>query len=273
MRLAYLVFYDGTCFRGFVGGPSSVEAHLRRALANLCDLDADEVKIRCASRTDPGVTAIGNVIAVDLPRYVRPEEINSKLPECLRVWGVAEVSADFNPRSAYLRRYVYIKPHEGEDVEITREAARLFIGKHDFSNFQIIDEELSPVTEIYNISVELRGNVLLYVFEGSGFRNKMIRKIVWVLTQVGLGKMSLDTLRKLINVEVRKTVPSAPAEGLVLVEVKYRAEPRFTRSYKAINEITRYVVNRMRVFLALYSALSYVMDVFSEHLLKHVIRK
>jgi len=273
MRLAYLVFYDGTCFRGFTGSNESVEFYLRRAFSSICGLEVSNVKIRCASRTDPGVSAIKNVIALDLPRYVHPEEVNSKLPSSLRLWGVAEVSESFNPRSAYLRRYIYIKPYEGEDLDLVKEATKMFIGKHDFSNFQIVDEEMSPETEIYNIEVQMHGDVIVYVFEGSGFRNKMIRKIVWTLTQVGKGRLSLDTVRKLINVEVRRTVPSAPAEGLVLVDVRYRYEPSFSVSYRAIKEILSYVVDRLKIFRSLSSSFDYIAKTFSGNLLRIILEK
>ncbi len=273
MKLAYLVFYDGTRFRGFVGSVNSVEHYLRKAFATLCYLDIDEIKIKCASRTDPGVSAIKNVIALDVPRFVRPEEVNSKLPEGIRVWGVAKVPDSFNPRSAYLRRYIYVKPYEGEDLNLVREASRMFIGKHDFSNFQIVDEELSPETEVYNIDVRIESGLVVYTFEGSGFRNKMIRKIVWALTQVGRGQLSIDTLRKLLNVEIRRTVPSAPAEGLILVDVRYKIDPEFTLSYRALNEIIHYMISRAKTFLALFSALNYGINILTEYLVKYIMKK
>jgi tRNA pseudouridine38-40 synthase len=271
MRFAYLLFYDGTLFRGFTGSEDSVEAHLRRAFAKICKLDVNEIKIKCASRTDPGVSAIKNVIAVDLPRHVKPEELNSALPDGIRAWGFAQVPDTFNPRSAYLRKYIYFKPYEGEDIELVRIAAKMFIGTHDFSNFQIMDEEMSPETTIYNIDVQLAGDYIVYVFEGAGFRNKMIRKIVWALTQVGKGTLSLDTLRKLINVEIRQTVPSAPAEGLVLVDVKYRSEPQYTISYKALQEVLSYLTSRSRIFYALYRSLDYAAKIVATILTDYIV--
>lgn len=48
---------------------------------------------------------------------------------------MAEVPEGFNPRRAKWRRYLYVAPHWGEDVEAMREAADLLKGTHDFASF------------------------------------------------------------------------------------------------------------------------------------------
>lgn len=68
----YRVAYDGTKFYGFTGHPKSVEAVLKPALG--------EVLSR-GSRTDPGVSAVANVVLVE--RRQPFGYINSKLPEGL----------------------------------------------------------------------------------------------------------------------------------------------------------------------------------------------
>ena len=126
-----------------------------------------------------------------------------------------------------------------------REAAQLFVGFHDFSNFQIIDKKIFPKTIIYNIEVWFENGFIFMKFVGKGFRNKMIRKIVWTLTQVGQGKLDVNYVKKLINVEVRETVPSAPPEGLYLVKVDYGNKIRFKISKRAIEEILTYLKTRL----------------------------
>ncbi len=260
-RVAYLLMYDGSLFRGFIGCEGSVHDYLVRAFRKVVHVEPHELKFTCASRTDPGVSALKNVIAVTVPRVVRPEELNSELPEGLRVWGYAIVPEDFSARSAWCREYIYLKRYEGEDLEKIRTCARLFVGRHNFVNFQLVDKEQSTEATIYDISVTCLGDVLLFRFLGQGFRNKMIRKIVWTLIQVGKERMSIDEVKDLIEVRVRRTVPSAPAEGLILVDVKYSQNIQFQHSTRALLEGLAFLRSRLEILRGLVLSLEYMFSI------------
>ena len=109
MPYLYRVAYDGALFHGFTGHSNSVEAALRRVFGHL---------LGRGSRTDPGVSAVGN--AVLAPSRLPLGYINSRLPRGVWTWAVAEVGEGFNPRRARRRRYLYVAPHWGEDVEAMR---------------------------------------------------------------------------------------------------------------------------------------------------------
>ena len=68
MRLALKIAYDGRAFHGFARQPAlrTVEGEVRLALekSHLVE-DPDAANVRGSSRTDAGVSAIGNVIAFD----------------------------------------------------------------------------------------------------------------------------------------------------------------------------------------------------------------
>jgi hypothetical protein len=67
-RVAVRVAYDGTCFAGSQRQPDqrTVEGELLRGLAKVGALrSAEEARFQCASRTDRGVSAAGNVVAFD----------------------------------------------------------------------------------------------------------------------------------------------------------------------------------------------------------------
>ncbi len=264
MKLLYFVAYDGTMFHGFVGDESSVLNTLLRAFKRVSVTVED---VSYSSRTDPGVSALKNTICLRLSRYVSPDEVNSLLPRCLRLWAVAEVPDDFSARSAVERCYIYFKPYEGEDLDLMIDAANLFIGVHDFSNFMIMDEDQSPITEIYSIDISKEGLFIVFKFRGRGFRNKMIRKIVWTLEQVGKGLLSIDEVRDLIELKVRKTVPSAPAEGLVLVDVKYSIDMSPNVSLRAMREFIEYLKERIRTVLSLSASYTYMLGKQSSCLL------
>ncbi len=263
-RIAYLTFYDGLVFNGFTGTGYTVERALKQAFKEVIGRD---VRLLKASRTDPGVSALCNVIAVDLEESVRPEAVNSGLPRALRLWAWAEVDSSFNPRRAVCRTYVYLKPYEGEDLNLVREAAKHFVGTRNLANFQIVERGASTITTIYDLSVHLVGDAIMYKVVGKGFRNKMIRKIVWTLTEVGLGRMSLDYVVKLVNVEVRRTVPSADPEGLVLAHVSYGGKITFRVCRNVVAEIAKYLTSCARRFTSLRLAakhtLTRALDVLS----------
>lgn len=70
-RVVLLVAYDGGPYRGFApqGRPdvATVGDSLIAAIASACRLEACELRITCAGRTDAGVHAAGQVVHVDLP--------------------------------------------------------------------------------------------------------------------------------------------------------------------------------------------------------------
>ncbi|MEZ0319548.1 MAG: tRNA pseudouridine(38-40) synthase TruA [Pyrobaculum sp.] len=212
MPYLYKVAYDGSLFYGFTGHPNSVETWLRKALGEV---------LGRGSRTDPGVSAVANVVmaAQRLPiGYV-----NSKLPRGLWAWAVAEVPDGFNPRKAKLRRYLYVAPHWGEDVELMKRAAELLTGTHDFASFiqRRGEKEVPTVTTVYKIDAEISGGFVYLLFEGRGFRNKMIRKITWAILAAGRGVISLRKIEELLQNPRPGAVPHAPAEGLVLLDIVY----------------------------------------------------
>ncbi|MGC8582946.1 MAG: tRNA pseudouridine(38-40) synthase TruA [Thermoproteus sp.] len=247
--IAYLVAYDGALFYGFTGHERSVEPALARALGPL---------LGRGSRTDPGVSALGNVVVASSSKPLG--QINAELPRGLWVWGYAEVPEGFNPRRARARTYAYFAPYRGEDLGLVREAASLFVGTHDYRNFAKGVRE--AVTTIYSIEVEDRGAYIEIVFRGRGFKNKMLRKIVWALLAAGRGVLDIDDIRRLLEGGGGGPVPSAPAEGLVLLSIDYGIE--FSADRTILTKIYRYFLNKYYMYLSL----SRVYEKITEEILK-----
>ena len=259
MRIAYLVFYDGTKHNGFCGIGNTIENNIKEAFKRIIKR---EVKVLKASRTDPGVSAIGNVVAVDLDEEIIPEVVNSYLPKSIRFWGWCIVNENFNPRRAIEREYIYFKLYEGEDIEVMYEVAKLFIGTHNLRNFMIRKNNEKSIVTIYDISINRLGDVLIMKFRGKGFRNKMLRKIAWTLHMVGLGKLSIDYVKKLISCEIDRVVPSLEPQGLVLVKVRYEKELNFKYSIRAIREIVNYLKSNLRQIYNTYQTYTYMLKNF-----------
>jgi tRNA pseudouridine38-40 synthase len=78
------------------------------------------------------------------------------------------------------------------------------------------------VKELRRLEVTRRGRRVDVVLEGSGFLYKMARGLTGALVGVGLGKLTLEDLARMLK-ERRRTqvVETAPALGLCLERVFY----------------------------------------------------
>jgi tRNA pseudouridine38-40 synthase len=245
MPFLYRVAYDGALFHGFTGHQNSVELALRRAIGEI---------LGRGSRTDPGVSAVANVVMAS--RVLPAGYINSRLPRGVWVWAVASVPDGFNPRRARAREYLYVAPHWGEDLEDMREAAGLLTGTHNYASFAKTRGSggVPAVTTTYRIDVELAGSLVVMRFVGRGFRNKMLRKLAWAILAAGRGVLRLRDLKELLENPRPGAVPSAPAEGLVLLNIEYDGVS-FQVDAAALRSVYRYFLSKARSLAARAAAL------------------
>ena len=100
--------------------PLTIQESLEDALEQYTGLDRNQLRLRFAGRTDGGVNARGQVVAVSLPETVLPENsqqlwiirksINSRLPGDISVQDVSSLAhrPDLDPRKDAIRkRYSY----------------------------------------------------------------------------------------------------------------------------------------------------------------------
>lgn len=224
-RVALAFAYDGTRFDSYARQPGkrTVEGELVRVLAEGGALtDPVRARFRSGSRTDAGVSAVWNVAAFDTEL---PEggivAADRYAPEGLYLRSVAAVPNDFNPRHATRRVYVYDLP-KSLDVawDSVREAARLFEGEHDFSNFRRADGDKSPGGRLDRVAVDASRRRLQ--FEAPAFLWHQVRRIVAALIGVGQGRLAVDEVRRALEEPTkRRDFGLASAEGLLLVRVDY----------------------------------------------------
>ena len=110
------------------------------------------------------------------------------------------------------------------DLKILQKAAKHLVGTHDFAAFAANrgKPDKSTLRTINSVRVRQDGPCVTIEFDGDGFLYKMVRLIVGSLLRCALGKMRVEDLAARLG-SGRATPPrlAAPAEGLVLVRVRY----------------------------------------------------
>jgi tRNA pseudouridine38-40 synthase len=239
-----IIAYDGTPFAGWQSQShgDTIQDHLERAFERVAGRPA---RVHGAGRTDAGVHALAQCAHVDVDKALVPqrwmEALNALLPPAIRVVRCRYVSKKFHSRlSAKGKMYRYriwcapvFPPFEycrawhiphPLDSKILQKAARHFVGTHDFAAFAANrgKSEQSTIRTINFVCVRQKGACLTIEFDGDGFLYKMIRLIVGSLVKCALGKTRIEDLIARLD-SGRATPPrlAAPAEGLVLVRVRY----------------------------------------------------
>jgi tRNA pseudouridine38-40 synthase len=237
--------YDGG---GFVGwqrqenGPS-IQAALEDAIDGFC---GERVTVHGAGRTDAGVHALGQVAHFDLDkdtdaRTVR-EALNAHLrPAPIAVLDAAEADPAFHARfDAVERRYLYRVLNRRApptldrgrawhvavplDAEAMHDAAQVLVGKHDFTSFRAAEcQAKSPVKTLDEIAVTRAGEEVQLTARARSFLHHQVRNVTGTLRLVGEGKWGRGDVEAALAARDRSAAgPTAPAEGLYLVGVRYQ---------------------------------------------------
>lgn len=226
MRYAFLVGYDGSNYYGFVRQPDrpTVEGEILKSLgsAGVC-AEVRQARYRVGSRTDRGVGAVGQVIALDVQKAPNLEEINDVLPPDICILAAREVAPAFDPKSQAVAkhyRYVCEKP-ASFNIQMAREAAEMLEGEHDFVKFCKREPGRSTVSTVTDIKITEKGYLVLD-FIAPAFLRQQVRRMVTAICGVGEGSMSLQDVRDLLERKSKHSVTPARPDGLLLVDIKLR---------------------------------------------------
>lgn len=236
MRVALKIAYGGAAFYGHQRQPDrrTVEGECLTALeaAHIIEGPA-KAFFRSASRTDRGVSAIGNVIAFN--SRIRADAVPGAFDDRARdVWGwaIAEVPDDFHPRRAIERWYRY---HLYGDISARRlrTALAAFVGVHDFRAFTS-DPPRGPST-IRRIDVSTDDDATRIDIRAPSFRRGMVRRIVAAAVAYARGNVTLEDIDEALR-GVRLNFGVMPPEPLFLMDVRYDFRFRPILKPKAIAE-------------------------------------
>lgn len=238
--------YDGTRYSGWQIQPNgtSIQELVQRAISIITKEDA---KVVGSGRTDAGVHAKSQVAHVVLSKPVDTFKfmgnINGLLPHDIRLNAIEIAPEDFHAcHSAKGKIYHYhlhldrvacpfnrlYRWHTPEKINLSllEQAAKCFIGEHDFTTFANEAHKGSAarnaVRTIYRIDIIPQPGGVRLEFEGNGFLYKMVRNIVGTLMAVATGKRSVASILTLLTMKDRKLADNAaPPQGLFLMCVNY----------------------------------------------------
>jgi tRNA pseudouridine38-40 synthase len=243
-RYKLTIEYDGT---GLVGwqrqaAGMSIQEALETAFERFC---GESPTVHGAGRTDAGVHALAQVAHVDLPREADPETIRSAVnhhlrPHAISILQVDPAPADFDARrSAVGRVYRYrilnrrAPPalergrvwHVAPALDIAAMAGGAWhlVGHHDFTTFRdSLCQAKSPVKTLDALEVSRSGEEIQVEARARSFLHHQVRNMVGTLKLVGLGRWQPEDVACALAAKDRRAGgPTAPAEGLTLVEVLY----------------------------------------------------
>ena len=271
--------YDGTAYKGWQVQPNerTVQGELQQALRRVT---GEAPLPQGSGRTDAGVHALGQVASFELKVPIPAENLrralNRTMPESIRVLEAKKVGITFHARhSAVAKTYIYrvyqsaicppfLAPYVYAcrwpfDLEQLNQAAKFFIGTHDFLSFAASDPDLtqrrqeslrtdlpeleratrSTIRTIFSsewtteqvqpffgapdsFRLHTEAQLLIYRVRGSGFLHHMVRNLVGTMLDAARGQLRPEEIPAILAAKDRKAAgPTAPASGLFLHSVEY----------------------------------------------------
>lgn len=247
---AYRVAYDGTAFRGFQRQPDveTVEGALFGALAALGAYDPDERRpegYAAAGRTDAGVSAAAQTVALAAPDWLTPRALNAELPPDVRAWACAEAPEGFHAtHDAAAREYAYHLHAPAADPGRARRALSVLSGTRDYHNLTP-DDRGTERTLATDLTVDEPYFVVRV--RAGGFSRELVRRVVGLVGAVARGERDPAFVDRALSPE-RLSGPEgiapAPPEPLVLTAVEYpdlafRRDPEAAASAREVFEARR----------------------------------
>ena len=242
-KIKLTVAYDGYSYHGWQIQPGMKT--IQQTLAEAIELlTGQKVELAGASRTDAGVSALGQAVTFQIDSPIPTENfaraITHRLPADIAVAEAIEVAPDFDViRDVKSKLYRYtiftglVRPvlrirhcwhiPEKLDACVMAKAASFLVGKKDFKSFAAAaDKRESSTRTIFRCDVAGEGDWIYIDVEGDGFLYNMVRNIVGTLVEAGIGRMKPEKMAAILEATDRTAAgPIAPAEGLCLMWIKY----------------------------------------------------
>ena len=237
------ICYEGTRYKGWQrlqNSDQTIQGKLEQTLTRLL---GEPIEVSASGRTDAGTHALGQVVSFHYSGSMSCEEIlqglRQYLPEDIGVYNCKNASERFHARlnaktktyryrvwngdapCVFERKFVHVDRREF-DVDAMSNAAKQFVGTHDFSAFcGNKNMKKSTVRTIHSFSVQQCGNEIQFTVTGNGFLQHMVRIMVGTLLEVGLNTRDANGISDLFGAVRSDAGAAVPACGLCLMEVTY----------------------------------------------------
>ena len=241
MRYFIELAYNGRQYHGWQNQPNAIS--VQEVIENVFfTVFQKKTAVTGAGRTDSGVHASQYFAHFNAEKIEEIEKfifkLNSILPEDIAVFNIFEVGAEAHARfDATARSYEYHvilckDPFKIETAyyiknELHLEKMNLAAAELlNYTDFKCFSKSRTDV-KTYNCEIteaywEKRGKELVFCITADRFLRNMVRAVVGTLLEIGLDKMDVTELHKIIKSRDRqKAGTSVPAKGLFLTKIEY----------------------------------------------------
>ncbi len=237
------IAYDGYSYHGWQFQPDkpTIQGEIESALQKLTN---QKIQIIGASRTDAGVSALGQVANFQLDSSIPTENfaraLNPYLPDEIFIIEAQEVDENFNSRFNALNKQYCYRIHNGLnkpvldihhcwhypyplDVCLMQKAAQHLIGTHDFKSFASSGDQRQDSTRtIFKCDILQQDQWIDITVQGDGFLYNMVRNIVGTLVEIGRKRWTPDYIQEILTAKDRRAAGIlAPPNGLCLMWIQY----------------------------------------------------
>lgn len=217
-------------------------------------LNKTKFKTLGAGRTDAMVSAQEAAFELFIEEPITDfdlfmSEFNLNLPQDIRALSIKEVDGDFNIiQNSKIKEYLYLfsqgtKNHpfcapllttilEPLDIEIMKQGAKLFQGKHNFKTYCYKPTSNGKYTRTIILSELVENDIITANFfpkdtyilriKGKGFLRNQIRLMMGCLIKLGRGEVTLDYIKMSLEPDSTEVMDYiAPASGLILNKIEF----------------------------------------------------
>jgi tRNA pseudouridine38-40 synthase len=236
--------YNGARYHGWQVQQNAVT--VQEVISNAARLIIkDELNITGCGRTDTGVHASQYFAHFDLEEPLSAEEtsnivfkLNRYLPEDIVIYKIFPVSSElhsrFDPVSRTYEYHIHTRKdpflndlswffHQPLDIGLMNRGGEIIMEHDDFTSFSKANEKRKTnLCTVTRAKWELIDHRLIFTITANRFLHDMVRAIVGTLIKLGLHKITLEDLRKIIESKNRCNAgESVPAKGLFLSRIEY----------------------------------------------------
>jgi len=246
-RYRIQVAYDGTQFFGISKQNRSKKTICSALDYSLSRLFGSPVVTKTASRTDSGVSALGQNLHFDAPLNLPPKAIIKgvlkDLPESIRIIK-AELSPGFHAQHHSIAKWYRYHIFLGQKAPLPisfwswavspcdfglHEIQKVFFdatGEHDFTSFRAAGCDASHATRfIHSITVQpspIFANLIYVDIIGNAFVRKMVRNLVGTAVEIAQAKIKIPMAKVIAAKDRSEGGKTAPGKGLCLMEIYYQ---------------------------------------------------